>query len=170
MNTRAPSSIRGTTTDHLLEDVSHYPRPPSLEKISYPISIVLGGETIVATTAAYRVLETYHPPTYYLPPDDVVPGTLIPTSGQSLCEWKGSARYFNVKGGTKLIESAAWSYPRPFDGFAAIRDHVAFYCDPMDQCLVDGIAAEPQPGNFYGGWVTPWTIGPIKGAPGTRHW
>lgn len=165
-----PEFIQGTTKRHLLEDVSDYPRPPALEVVTYPISITLGGQRIVSTCSAYRMLETFHPPTYYIPPDDVVEGTLSPIPRQSLCEWKGHARYFNVQGGDRALEASAWCYPNPIKPFEPIRDYLAFYCHPMDVCLVDGIEAQPQSGNFYGGWVTPWTVGRIKGAPGTRHW
>lgn len=170
MTQSAHQPVQGTTTFHQLENVADYPRPPALEAVTYAISIMLGGQTIVSTRSAYRVLETYHPPTYYIPPDDVAEGTLTPISRQSICEWKGPARYFNVRGGATQLEASAWCYPNPIERFAAIRDYLAFYCHPMDQCLVDGIKASPQPGNFYGGWVSPWTVGQIKGAPGTRHW
>jgi uncharacterized protein (DUF427 family) len=168
--TQAPSPIQGTTQLHPIEDVGQFPRPPLLEPAPYPILITLGGQDIVSTRNAYRVLETFHPPTYYIPPDDVADNVLSPDSRRSVCEWKGPARYFNVKGGTKSLEASAWSYPNPVGAFAAIKDFLAFYCHPMDRCLVDGIEATPQPGNFYGGWVTPWITGPIKGAPGTTHW
>ena len=100
----------------------------------------------------------------------MVSGALIPVTGQSFCEWKGPARYFNVVGGGTVQAKAAWSYPHPVARFAPIADYLAFYCHKMDECLVDGIPASPQPGQFYGGWVSPWTVGPIKGAPGTTHW
>ena len=162
--------IQGTTALHPIEDVGRYPRPPLLESVPYPILITLGGQDIVSTRNAYRVLETYHPPTYYIPPQDVAEGALTPHGQRSVCEWKGPARYFTVKAGGKTIEAGAWTYSDPQAHFAPIRDHLAFYCAPMDRCLVDGIPATPQPGGFYGGWVTPWIMGQIKGAPGTAHW
>ena len=162
--------IQGTTASHAIEDVGNYPRPPALEKLNYSIAITLGGEEIVATQGAYRVLETLHPPTYYIPPEDVAENALRPVGGGSICEWKGLALYFDVTGGETKLNRAAWCYPNPVPRFAAIKDYLAFYCHPMDRCLVDGIEASPQPGNFYGGWVTPWITGPIKGAPGTAHW
>ncbi len=164
------SSVQGSTAIHTVEDVGTYPRPPLLETAPYPITITFGGEEIVSTRGAYRVLETYHPPTYYIPPGDVAEGVLSPNAQKSICEWKGPARYFNVTGGGKTLEASAWCYPNPVARFSLIRDYLAFYCHPMDRCLVDGIEATPQPGNFYGGWVTPWITGPIKGAPGTTHW
>ncbi|MEM1286213.1 MAG: DUF427 domain-containing protein [Pseudomonadota bacterium] len=166
----SPTAIQGTTQTHPIEDVGEYPRPPSLERVPYPISITLGGEEIVRTTGAYRALETFHPPTYYIPPEDVADGVLATIKRRSICEWKGAARYFDVTGGGVTLEGAAWCYPDPTPTFKPIADYLAFYCHPMDCCLVDGIEAEPQPGNFYGGWVSPWITGPIKGAPGTTHW
>ncbi|MEM6710781.1 MAG: DUF427 domain-containing protein [Pseudomonadota bacterium] len=164
------NQVIGTTTQHTIEDVETYPRPPLLEQALYPITITLGGAEIVSTRGAYRVLETFHPPTYYIPPEDVTDGALAPVSGSSMCEWKGPARYFDVTGGEKTAPRSAWCYPNPTPQFADIAGYLAFYCHPMDRCLVDGIEAMPQPGNFYGGWVTPWTVGAIKGAPGTTHW
>ena len=165
-----PDPVAGATALHPIEDVRHFPRPPRLERAPYPVTITLGGERIVETRGAWRVLETFHPPTYYIPPGDIAAGVLVPARHGSICEWKGPARYFDVRGGTKTIPSGAWAYDAPFDPFGPIAGHVAFYCHPMDACLVDGVRASPQPGRFYGGWVTPWITGPIKGAPGTAHW
>ncbi|MEM1288618.1 MAG: DUF427 domain-containing protein [Pseudomonadota bacterium] len=160
----------GSTATHPIEDVRHYPRPPKLEKLDYPIEVTLNGTKLVSTTSAYRVLETFHAPTYYVPPTDVAMSHLSNNKKRSICEWKGPAHYFDIDVGGEKREAAAWHYPEPFAAFAAIAGFLAFYCHPMDQCLVDGIVAEPQPGNFYGGWVTPWITGPIKGAAGTSHW
>lgn len=152
------------------ENVQDYPRPPALEPAGVEIVVRLGGEEIARTDRALRVLETHHAPTYYLPMEDVAPGALRPAEGSSFCEWKGRAAYFHVAGGGQVASKAAWGYPSPTADFAAILDHVAFYCASMDACLVDGIAATPQPGSFYGGWVTPNLSGIVKGGPGTRHW
>ncbi len=152
------------------ESVWDYPRPPRLEPEPRRIQVVLGGVTVADTTAAYRVLETSHPPTYYLPPGDFGPGALMPVGGTSFCEWKGSARYWDVHGGDRVARSAAWSYPDPTSGFVALRDHVAVYCAAMDRCTVGDEEAEAQPGGFYGGWVTSWVLGPFKGEPGTMSW
>jgi uncharacterized protein (DUF427 family) len=170
MSQSSPEFIEGTTARHAVEDVATYPRPPVLQVLRYPISIVLDGQQIVSTRSAYRVPETFHPPTYYIPPDDVAEGVLSPIPRQSVCEWKGPARYFNVHSADRVQEAAAWCYLDPVEAFAPIKDYLAFYCDPMDTCLVDGVRATPQPGGFYGGWITPWIVGRIKGAPGTNHW
>jgi uncharacterized protein (DUF427 family) len=147
-----------------------YPRPPRLEPTASRLVVVLGGVTVADTTRAYRVLETSHPPNYYFPPDDVAPGALRPSAGGSFCEWKGRASYFTVRGGTRVEEDAAWAYATPSDAFAALRDHVAFYAGRMDACFVDGERVVPQPGGFYGGWITSAVVGPFKGGPGTRGW
>lgn len=152
------------------ESVWDYPRPPLLERTGQRIEIVLGGVTIASTDAAYRVLETSHPPTYYLPPDAFIPGALRPANGSSYCEWKGTAAYFDVVGGTAVAPHAAWTYPEPKASFTAIADHVAVYPGPMDRCTVDGEVVTPQPGGFYGGWVTSRVVGPFKGGPGTEGW
>lgn len=156
------------------ESVWDYPRPPRLEPVRRRVRVVLGGETIADTTKGYRVLETSHPPNYYFPPDDIVDGALEPATGISLCEWKGRARYYTVRGGPagheRVEQQAAWGYSEPSPAFAPIRDHVAFYAQRMDACFVDDEQVVPQPGGFYGGWITSDVVGPFKGGPGSRGW
>ena len=151
------------------ENVQQYPRPPALEPVPQRVEIVLGGQRIVDTDAALRVLETHHAPTYYIP-RDAGGARLDPAPGSSHCEWKGAARYFDVIAGDSVARRAAWTYPQPTRAFAALRDHLAFYPGLMDACRVAGIAVVPQPGDFYGGWTTPNLTGTVKGAQGTRHW
>jgi len=134
------------------------------------LRVVLGGVTIAETTRGLRVLETSHPPNYYFPLDDVVPGALEHGPGASFCEWKGRAHYFTVRGGERVEEGAAWGYDRPSAAFAELADHVAFYAHRMDGCFVDDELVVPQPGDFYGGWVTRDVVGPFKGGPGSRGW
>ena len=117
-----------------------------------------------------RVLETSHPPVYYIPPADIAPGVLHPTARTSVCEWKGAARYYTVQVGAQTAEHAAWAYPAPTPAFQPIRDYVAFYPALMDACLIDGAPVQPQPGGFYGGWITPDIVGPFKGVPGSGGW
>ena len=152
------------------ESVWDYPRPPRLERANHHIQIIFAGQVIADTRNAMRVLETSHPPTYYLPPADIDMTALVAAPGTSFCEWKGQAIYYTVRVGERRAEQTAWSYPRPSAPFAAIADYVAFYCAPMDACLVDGERAEPQPGGFYGGWVTSHVVGPFKGIPGSSGW
>jgi uncharacterized protein (DUF427 family) len=153
-----------------MENVWDYPRPPALEPVSRRLKIVFGGRTIAETDAGFRVLETSHPPVYYLPREAFFSCTLEPAAGRSLCEWKGVAVYWNIRAGEKLAPRAAWSYPAPTPRFAAIRDHLAVYAGAMDQCFVGDEAVTPQPGGFYGGWITSDLQGPFKGAPGTMGW
>ncbi|MEL7345066.1 MAG: DUF427 domain-containing protein [Pseudomonadota bacterium] len=156
-------------TDLPQEDVQSYPRPPALEPVPQRIEITLGGKVIVSTTDAYRVLETHHAPTYYIP-RDAIDAQMIPAGGGSHCEWKGAARYFDIGIGATVARRAAWTYPKPTPRFEAITDHLAFYASLMERCTVAGIPAVPQPGDFYGGWVTPNLSGIVKGKPGTLHW
>lgn len=150
------------------ESVWDYPRPPRLEAISKHILVAYAGRTIAETQRAYRVLETSHPPVYYIPPEDVRIEHLHPESGSSLCEWKGQARYFSVIVDGQRFNRAAWSYPKPNQPYSAIRDYVAFYA--MDGCTVDGEKVQPQEGDFYGGWITKDIVGPFKGAAVTWNW
>ena len=155
------------------ESVWDYPRPPRLEPVpsSTRITVEFGGCVIADSTAAFRVLETSHPPVYYLPPADVDEAALTRTTDSgSFCEWKGRATYWTVRVGDRVARDAAWSYERPNSAFTAITGHLAFYCDVMDRCTVGGEVATPQPGGFYGGWITPDIVGPFKGAPGSFGW
>ncbi len=151
------------------ENVQSYPRPPALEPVPQRITIRLGGALVADTTRALRVLETHHAPTYYLPLQDIE-AILHPVPGSSFCEWKGVARYFDVQAGPASAPRAAWAYDRPTPSFAALAGHVAFYAGMMDEAWVGDLRVLPQPGDFYGGWVTSNLDGRIKGGPGTRHW
>ncbi len=152
------------------ESVWDYPRPPRLEDSPKRIQIVFGGVTVADTRAAKRVLETSHPPVYYIPLGDIRQEHLSRTARSSYCEWKGEAAYYTVSVGDKEAPDAAWYYPSPTPGFAAIKDHVAFYPSRMDACFVDGERVRAQPGDFYGGWITADIVGPFKGDPGTLGW
>jgi uncharacterized protein (DUF427 family) len=152
------------------ESVLDYPRPPRLERTASRLRVELGGVVVADTVDGWRVLETYHPPVYYIPPDDVVTAYLRDAGGGSYCEWKGTARYFDVAVGDDVRRHAAWSYPSPSPRFLAIRDHLAFYAGRVDLCTVDGERVEAQPGGFYGGWITRAVVGPFKGGPGTLGW
>ncbi len=155
---------------HGQESVWDYPRPPRLELTSRHIQIVFHQVLLSETFSAYRVLETSHPPVYYIPPADIQMAYLKPSLGASFCEWKGSANYYDVQIGDKFAHRAAWYYPDPTPAFAAIRNYVAFYAGRMDLCTVDGEQVIPQPGAFYGGWITKDVVGPFKGEPGTLGW
>ncbi len=153
------------------EDVRAYPRPPRLERVADEIRIVFAGAEIARTRAAWRVLETTHPPTYYLPREAFGAGVLERGSGRpSFCEWKGAAEYWSIRSGDRVAKDVAWSYPAPTPPFVTIRDHLAVYAGPMDGCYVGEERVEPQRGGFYGGWVTSNLIGPFKGGPGTAGW
>ena len=152
------------------ESVWDYPRPPRLEDSSKQIQIVFNGTVIAETNRAKRVLETSHPPTYYIPPQDIKQEYLVPTAQSSFCEWKGGAKYYGVAVGDKQATNAAWFYPNPTPAFASMQDYVAFYAHLMDACYVDGERVQPQPGNFYGGWITSDIVGPFKGGAGTWGW
>jgi uncharacterized protein (DUF427 family) len=153
-----------------MEDVWTYPRPPALQPVAKTIRIVFAGATIAETNQAWRVLETSHPPVYYLPREAFAPGTLLPAPGSSFCEWKGRARYWTISAGGRKAERAGWSYPDPTPPFVAIQDYVAVYAGPMDACFVGDEQVTPQPGGFYGGWVTADLVGPFKGVPGSVGW
>ncbi|CAH0124311.1 hypothetical protein SRABI76_00090 [Microbacterium oxydans] len=152
------------------ESVWDYPRPPRVEPVPERLTIRLGGALIADTRNAVRVLETSHPPVYYVPMSDFVAGALVDSSGTSFCEFKGAARYFDVRSGETVREGAAWNYPDPSPGFESLVDRVAVYAQHMDECTVGGEVVVPQPGGFYGGWVTSSVVGPFKGVPGSMGW
>jgi uncharacterized protein (DUF427 family) len=143
-----------------------------LERCAKHVRIILGGALIADTTNSQRVLETSHPPVYYIPLGDISPGALEPSGGRgSYCEWKGAAIYYDVIGGDgRRVRRAAWGYPEPSRGFEALRGSAAFYPASMDECTVDGERVQAQPGDFYGGWITSEIVGPFKGGPGTHGW
>ena len=152
------------------ESVWDYPRPPRLEPAARHLRAEAGGRVIADTTRAFRVLETSHPPAYYIPPGDVATELLQPSPRSSVCEFKGRAQYFDIVLPDRTIPAAAWCYPEPWPGFEPIRGHLSFYAGKMDACFVDGERVAAQPGDFYGGWITADIAGPFKGGPGTMGW
>jgi len=152
------------------ESVWDYPRPPRLEASLKRVQIVFNGIMLADTHRAKRVLETSHPPVYYLPPGDIAMQYLTATSQTSFCEWKGLAGYYTLTIGDKIVPNAAWFYPNPTPAFASLKDYIAFYPGRMDACFIDGQQVSAQPGDFYGGWITPEIVGPFKGDPGTWGW
>ncbi len=151
------------------ESVWDYPRPPALRADTREVIVRVGGEEILRTRRALRLLETASPPGFYLPMADILAGAFMPAAGSSSCEWKGVARYWSVKGGSVQLTRAAWSYKAPLAPYEALRDHVALYASEAE-CFVDGERVRPQDGGFYGGWVTDEIVGPWKGGPGTSGW
>jgi uncharacterized protein (DUF427 family) len=166
-------------TNTTTESVWDYPRPPRLEPTASLIRIVHCGVLIAETTRALRILETSHPPVYYIPPADIALRYLrIADRRSSFCEFKGAASYWSIDVSTALekptksavSQDAAWSYAHPSRTYAALADHLAFYASRVDECTVDGERVTAQPGDFYGGWITSRITGPFKGPPGTLGW
>jgi uncharacterized protein (DUF427 family) len=152
------------------ESVWDYPRPPRVEPVKSRIRVEFQGIVIADSKKTYRVLETASPPAYYIPQGDIQMKYLEASNRSTLCEWKGKARYWTVRVGKKYSENAAWSYPEPWVGFELITDYIAFNASKMDACYVDNERVLPQPGNYYGGWITWEIVGPFKGEPGTEGW
>jgi uncharacterized protein (DUF427 family) len=151
------------------ESVWDYPRPPALVESERHVRIELGGVLVAASDGALRVLETASPPTVYVPIADFAAGALEPARGGSVCEWKGRAAYFDVVAGAARAEQAAWGYPNPNAAFARLLDHISVYPGRVE-CYLGDERVRPQPGSFYGGWITDDIEGPFKGEPGTGHW
>ena len=153
------------------ESVWDYPRPPAVEASDRAVRVEHGGELVAETHAAIRVLEMAGAPVWYLPRDDVRMDLLRPVAEKTThCEWKGSATYFDLVVGDQVARNAAWTYERPLPGYEAITGRIAFYAGRVNAATVDGEVARPQPGGFYGGWVTDDVVGPFKGEPGTEGW
>jgi len=151
-----------------------FPRPPRLAPDDRELVVRWGEVEVARTRQAIRVLETAHPPSFYLPWRDVARDWLEPAPGSSFCEWKGPARYWSLvdrsaNGAGRRLDGVAWSYPEPLAGAEALADCVAFYPAQL-QCSVGGQPVSPQPGGFYGGWITPELTGPFKGGPGSQGW
>jgi uncharacterized protein (DUF427 family) len=152
------------------ESVWDYPRPPKVEPTDQRVRIIFNGQVIAETTRAIRVLETSHPPSYYIPHEDLKMEFFTQTSRHTYCEFKGMATYWNVKVGDKLAENAAWSYENPKRGYESIQGYLSFYPSRMDACYVGEEKVTAQEGDFYGGWITSNIVGPFKGGPGTWGW
>jgi len=152
------------------ESVWDYPRPPRVEDTDKHLEVFFNDILIADSTDAKRVLETSSPPTYYIPTRDIEMKYFIKSDRRSFCEWKGEASYYSIKVHDKTARDAAWYYPNPTPSFESIKNYIAIYPQDMDTCFVDGEIARPQPGNFYGGWITSDIVGPFKGEPGTQDW
>ncbi|MEW1692904.1 DUF427 domain-containing protein [Streptomyces sp. NPDC091265] len=152
------------------ESVWDYPRPPAALLDDRHVVVEFAGTVIADSRRAVRVLETTHPPVFYLPADDVALYCLLADAHRSWCEWKGEAAYWNLKVGDQVSGRAAWNYPDPVDAYAKLAGHFAFYPTRVDRCSVNGETVSPQAGDFYGGWITSEIQGPFKGEPGTAGW
>ncbi|WP_375392600.1 DUF427 domain-containing protein [uncultured Sphingomonas sp.] len=152
------------------ESVWDYPRPAIAGPTTADIVIEHRGELIADTRRAIRTLETSHPPSYYLPRADIAAAVRRRAAASSWCQWKGVAARWDVVVGDTVLPRIGWSCADPPPAFHALRDHVAFYAAPFDRCSVDGETAVPQPGGFYGGWITSGVVGPFKSGPGSRGW
>ena len=151
------------------ESVWDYPRPPAIVDDTREVVVSLGVLEIARSRRSVRVLEPASPPTFYVPWADVTPDVLVPADGASWCEWKGQARYWSLVTDDGRVDEVAWAYPQAHAAFARLRDYVAFYPSRVE-CFVDGERVQPQPGRFYGGWITREVVGPFKGEPGTGGW
>src|SRR5215203_2694921 len=152
------------------ESVWDFPRPPRLEPARRRVRVRFAGVTLADSTRALRVLETSQAPAYYVPVADVAGEHLVAARPRSWCEWKGRASYLDVVVGGRRSGAAAWTYPEPVEAYAALRDHVAFYAQRVDECFLDDERVAPNAGDFYGGWINSEVTGPFKGGPGTRGW
>ena len=151
------------------QSVWDFPHPPALAADTREVVIHWGGVEIARSRRAIRVLETAHPPSFYLPWVDVARPFFEAAAGASFCEWKGPARYWSLVDGARRLDRVAWSYPQPLEGAEALADCVALYPTHLD-CKVDGLPVRAQPGGFYGGWITAELTGPFKGEPGSEGW
>lgn len=150
------------------ESVWDYPRPPSLRPDTRRVEVKNGGQLIASSNRTVRICETASPPAFYIPPEDVDWDLLGAIEGRSYCEWKGSASYWGLRSKPEA-GPVGWSYARPRHPFLKVKGYVSFYPGRVD-CYVDGEHVRPQPGGFYGGWITDEIVGPFKGEPGTGHW
>lgn len=157
--------------ENAVESVWDYPRPPRLERTSSLLRVLHRGVVLAETTAAFRILETSHPPVFYIPPADIAMQHMVRSPSRStFCEFKGIAIYWSINVAGAVFRDAAWSYQQPAHPYKALKDHIAFYANRVDECSVDGEIVQAQAGDFYGGWITSKVKGPFKGAPGTMDW
>jgi uncharacterized protein (DUF427 family) len=152
------------------ESVWDYPRPPRVEPTNKHLRVVFNGETIAETTRGFRVLETSHPPVYYIPPADIRMEYLSSTNRSTFCEFKGAASYWTIRLDGRMSENFAWSYRQPAPGYEVIKNYLAFYPSKVNACYADDELVQPQEGDYYGGWITQDIVGPFKGGAGTFSW
>lgn len=167
---RVPDGVVPVVPGPGQESVWDYPRPPAVEPVPERIRVVVDGVAIAESTRAVRVLETAGAPVYYVPRGDVRTGHLKRATRTTACEWKGAATYWTLEGADRRIPEIAWSYDDPLPGYEAIRGHMAFYAALVDEAWVGDELATPQPGGYYGGWLTSRVVGPVKGEPGSFGW
>jgi uncharacterized protein (DUF427 family) len=154
-----------------MESVWDYPRPPSVSACPRRVRVQVAGAWIADSARALRVLETSHPPTIYVPPEDVRGDLLRPSPARTTwCEFKGTARYLDAHVDHRVVRAVGWTYPDPTPGYELLRDHVAFYPGRVDGAWLGDERVHAQEGDFYGGWITADLVGPFKGAPGSRGW
>jgi uncharacterized protein (DUF427 family) len=154
-----------------VENVWDYPRPPAVIRCRDRVRVELAGEVVAETTDALRVLETSHPPTVYVPPDDVRADLLTPSGARSTwCEFKGVACYLDAVVGGRRVQAVSWTYRHPSPGYESLRDHIAFYPGRVDAAWIGEERVRAQQSDFYGGWITTDLVGPFKGPPATGRW
>ncbi|MGW6540154.1 DUF427 domain-containing protein [Streptomyces sp. NPDC055051] len=161
--------LLGVRYERPKESVWDYPRPPALLSDDRRVTVTFGAQVVAETRASMRVLETSHPPVFYVPRHDVRTEFLRPRPGRTHCEWKGAASYWDIAVGDVVAPRAAWSYEHPLPPYEALRGRLAFYPSSV-RCAVDGEVVVAQEGDFYGGWITREIEGPFKGGSGTRFW
>lgn len=168
--TPPPRGVRPVVPGPGQESVWDYPRPPAVEAVADRVRVEFAGGVLADSTRALRVLETSHPPVYYVPRSDVTAEALRVAGRTSYCEFKGEAAYLDLEVGDRRVAEAGWTYPRPRRGYSELTDHIAFYPSRVDACWVGAEQVQAQTGDFYGGWITSRVVGPFKGAPGTWGW
>jgi uncharacterized protein (DUF427 family) len=170
MTTRLPRSVRPVPPGPGQESVWDYPRPPALARSDRRVVVRSGSVVIADSTSAWRVMETSHPPTWYIPRSDIIEQHLRRSATRtSVCEWKGAATYWDVVLADSTIPAVGWSYQNPTPRFVPITGHLSFMPGQIE-CLIDGERVQPQAGGFYGGWITADVVGPFKGEPGSWGW
>jgi len=174
---RVPPGVDAVVPSPGQESVWDYPRPPRVDAVPERIRVIVGGIVVADSVSALRVVETASPPAYYVPPSDVRTDLLSVSRTTTVCEWKGAATYWTLRMGARvlpdvawLVPDVAWSYERPNPGYERIAGHFAFYAGRVDEAWVGDEQAIPQPGDYYGGWVTSRIVGPFKGDRGTFGW
>lgn len=152
------------------ESVWDYPERPTIERVTTRLQVWFAGVSIADTVQGLRVLQIASPPVYYFSPEDVATAFLSPMLHTTQCEWKGIATYWNISVRGRCQEALGWSYADPEAGYERLKGYFGFYARIADTCHVGLEKAQPQPGDYYGGWITSNIVGPFKGALGTQLW
>jgi uncharacterized protein (DUF427 family) len=101
--------------------------PISISPVEGKVRVTVAGRIVAESTRTLRLEEKGYPPVYHLPRKDADISLLVRTTHYTYCPYKGDCSYYSIPIGGSQSENAVWTYERPHEAVAAIRDYLAFY-------------------------------------------